>query len=59
MNSENIHENLTFTFATNEKSSRKITNSKYDPIGSEMNECLRELKAAILGKSWQNRERPS
>ena len=44
-----------FTLATNEKSSRKTTNSKYDPIGSEMNECLGELKAAILGKSLQNR----
>ena len=50
-NLENIHENLTFTLATDEKSSRKIANSKYDLIGSDMNECLGELRAATLGKS--------
>ena len=49
-NSENILENLTFTLATKQKSSRKITNSKYDPIDSEMNQCLGELKAAKLVK---------
>ena len=32
------HENRTFTLATEEKSSRKIANSKYDPIDSEMSE---------------------
>ena len=58
-NSENIHENLSFTLATNEKSSRKITKSKYDPIDSKMNEYLGELKAAILGKYQQNQESPS
>ena len=34
----NTHENRTFTLATDEKSSRKIANSKYDPIDSEMSE---------------------
>ena len=48
-----------FTLAKDEKSSRKIANCKYDPIGSEMNQCLEELKAAVLGKSLQNRESPS
>ena len=43
-----------FTLATDEKSSPKIANSKYNLIGSEMNEC-----SAILGKSQQNRESPS
>ena len=47
-----------FTLATDERSSRKMANSKYDPIGSEMNECLGELKAAIVGKSLQNRKSP-
>ena len=46
-NSENIHDNLTFTLVTNKKSSRKIANSKYDPLDIEMNECLGELKAGI------------
>ena len=58
-NSENIHENLTFTLVTNNKFSRKITKSKYDPIDSEINASLGELKAAILGKSQQKRESPS
>ena len=34
----NTHENRTLTLATDEKSSRKIANSKYDPIDSEMSE---------------------
>ena len=36
-NHKNIHENLTFTLATDEKSSRKIANPKYDPMDIEMN----------------------
>ena len=36
-NHKNIHENLTFALATDEKSSRKIANPKYDPIDIEMN----------------------
>ena len=36
-NHKNIDENLTFTLATDEKSSRKIANPKYDPIDIEMN----------------------
>ena len=59
VNSENIHENLTFTLAINNKFSRKITKSKYDPIDSEINASLGELKAATLGKSQQNCESPS
>ena len=36
-NDKNFHENLTFTLAADEKSSRKIANPKYDPIDIEMN----------------------
>ena len=36
-NHKNIHENLTFTLATDEKSSWKIANPKYDPIDIKMN----------------------
>ena len=46
-NSENYHENLTFTLTTKEKSCRKIANSKYDLLDIEMNECLGEVKAGI------------
>ena len=36
-NHKNIYGNLTFTLATDEKSSRKIVNPKYDPMDIEMN----------------------
>ena len=36
-NHKNIHENITFTLARDEKSARKIANPKYDPIDVEMN----------------------
>ena len=58
-NSENIYKNLTFTLATSKKSSTKITSLKYDPIDSEMIQCLGELNAAKLDKTQQNRESPS
>ena len=36
-NHKNIHKNLTITLATDEKSSGKIANPKYDPIDIEIN----------------------
>ena len=58
-NQKNIHENVTFTLATDEKSSRKKANPKYDLIDIEMNEMSGRTESWHTGKSQQNRESPS
>ena len=58
-NQKNIQENLTFMLTTEEKSSRKIANPKYDPIDIEMNEMSGKTESWHTGKSQQNRESPS